>query len=172
MMNRLFGNSWLDLATAFCVAASIALCSFSPVFGQGGLGIDGYAGFAGNPGFGAYTGFGGLDRYESFSRNGQSRLGYSGIGYSGFGYSNYYSSRPSIYFSPANSSRYGSPQYAQSNSVPNVVSRQSLGVNAQRSYSNAYAGPMSADGQPIGDLRPGMVLPDGAIVISVGTTSR
>lgn len=34
--------------------------------------------------------------------------------------------------------------------------------------SNVYSGPVAADGSPTGDLRPGMVLPDGAVVVSVG----
>lgn len=35
-------------------------------------------------------------------------------------------------------------------------------------HSMTYTGPIGADGHPSGVLRPGMVLPDGAVVVSVG----
>ena len=82
------------------------------------------------------------------------------------GYSNNYSGQPSVYYTPSYSSGYVAPQYV----APYVVSRPS--VNVQQSNPNVYNGPMSADGQPTGDLRPGMVLPDGSVVVSVGSSSK
>lgn len=128
-------------------------------YGRSGISI----GIGSYPGFGVNSGFGG---YGSSYGYGGSRLGYSNQGYSGLGYSNNYSAQPSVYYSPSYSSGYVSPQYV----APYVVSRPR--VNVQQSNPNVYSGPMSADGQPTGDLRPGMVLPDGAIVVSVGSSSK
>lgn len=145
--------------------------------GYGGYGLGGISiGIGGYPGFGGYSGFGGYGSSYGYgsSRLGYSGLGYSGLGYSGLGYSGlgYSGLGYSNYYSPTYSSAYVSPQYVAPYSAPYVVSRPNVGVNVQQSYSNVYRGPMSADGQPTGDLRPGMVLPDGAVVVSVGSTSK
>jgi hypothetical protein len=123
----------------------------------GGIGIGGYSGL-GYSNFGGYSGFGYPYGYSSsrlgYSGLGYSTLGYSNTGYAGLSYSNYSSARPSVYYSPSYSQAYGSPSTVV---VPSV----------QRN-SNVYSGPVAADGSPTGDLRPGMVLPDGAVVVSVG----
>ena len=201
MLKRIFGNSWLRHASTICFASGMASASLPPVFGQGhggghsgghagghtgsqtggmhagggshysghshhggygggyglggiSIGIGGFSGFGGYSGFGVNSGFGGYGSPYGYGGYGSS-YGYGG---SRLGYSNYYSARPSVYYSP------------------NVVSRSSMvvvpSVNVPRSNSNVYTGPMSADGQPTGELRPGMVLPDGAIVVSVGSASK
>ena len=119
-------------------------------FYYGGIGGFGLGGF-GYP-------YGGLG-YSNYG------LGYSnyGRGYSnyGLGYSNYgYYAQPSYstpvynYYSNSQASSYQDPyQYSSGySSVPTASQRVTL----------------NADGTPSGDLRPGMVLPDGAIVVSVG----
>ncbi len=173
MLKRFFGNCWLRHVSTICFASGFAFSTLTPAFGHGhsdghsgvhtgssmhhthashhssyghhtgGYGIGGIGiGFSGYSGFGGYSGRGYGYPYGYSS----SRLGYSNLGYSGMGYSNYsaYSAaRPSNCYSPA------------------IVQR-----------SNVYTGPMSANGQPTGDLRPGMVLPDDAVVISVGSASK
>lgn len=137
--------------------------------GFGGYGLGGISiGIGSYPGFGINSGYGGYGSSYGYggSRLGYSSLGYSGLGYSGLGYSNYYSAQPSTYYSPSYSSSYVSPQYV----APYVVSRPS--VTVQQRNPNVYSGPMSADGQPTGDLRPGMVLPDGSVVVSVGSGTK
>ena len=129
------------------------------IYGLGGYGLGGY-------GLG-YSGFG----------NYGSPYGYGyGSGYgSGIGYSNYYSARPSTYYPPTYSPNYVIPQYpvlrpGQYTVMPSstVASR----MVSPQTTSNVYSGPVSAEGQPTGELRPGMVLPDGAIVVSVGSSSK
>ena len=44
----------------------------------------------------------------------------------------------------------------------------SSGVMVIQPASNVYTGGMSSTGEPTGELRPGMRLPDGSIVVSVG----
>ncbi len=130
------------------------------IYGLGGYGLGGYG--LGGYGLG-YSGFG----------NYGSPYG-SGYG-SGVGYSNYYSARPSTYYAPTYSPNYVMPHYpvlrpSQYTVMPSstVASRM---VSPQTS-SNVYSGPVSAEGQPTGDLRPGMVLPDGAIVVSIGSSTK
>jgi hypothetical protein len=126
--------------------------------GYGGLGIGGigYSGFG--YGFGSPIGYG------------SSRLGYSNYGYSNYGYNGYSAARPvySTYVTPT----YVNPTYVTPNySTPYVVSRPAVVASPtmQETSSNVYTGGVAADGSPTGDLRPGMVLPDGSIVVSVGS---
>jgi len=213
--------------TALGIASGLAICSFTPLYGQYdlghpggyaggysgghsmggthmgrgirgsgysyggfgggyGIGIGGYSGFGGrsgfgvNSGFGGYSGFGVNSGFGGYGPNygygsnygyGGSRLGYSGLGYSNLGYSNSYFARPSINYSRLYSSGYASPHYLTPYaSGYNVQMAPSINVPVRN--SNVYSGPMSSDGQPTGDLRPGMVLPDGAVVVSVGSRSQ
>ena len=111
--------------------------------GLGGIGI-GYGGY----GLGGYSGFGGYGGYGGYGNYGNS--GYSS--YSGYGsYApQYYSARPTanVYIAPT----YG---YAQ----PQVYNIQGYSTQMPTQVNPSAPG---------SDLRPGMVLPDGAIVTSVG----
>lgn len=119
-------------------------------FGSYGLGGLGYSGFGGYGGLGYSSlalGYGGYGNYGGYSP-------YSGYGssYSGYGsYApRYYSARPiaSVYIAPAYS--YSQPQTYR--------------VQGYSTQMQAHVQPSA----PGSDLRPGMVLPDGAIVTSVG----
>ena len=129
------------------------------IYGLGGYGLGGYG-----------PGYSGLGNYSS-------PYGYGyGSGYgSGIGYSNYNSARQSTYYAPAYSSNYVMPQYpvlrpSQYTVMPSSTVASWM-VSPQTS-SNVYSGAVSAEGQPTGDLRPGMVLPDGAIVVSVDSSVK
>ena len=108
--------------------------------GLGGIGI-GYGGY----GLGGYSGFGGYGGYGNYGNSGYSS-------YSGYGsYApQYYSARPTanVYIAPT----YG---YAQ----PQVYNIQGYSTQMPTQVNPSAPG---------SDLRPGMVLPDGAIVTSVG----
>ena len=138
--------------------------------GFGGVGIGGYSGL-GYSSFGGYGGYGYPYGYSNsrlgYSGMGYSNLGYSNLGYSGLGYSTYSSARPSVYYSPSNSQAFVSPQMTNQyySASPTTVVVPSVQRN-----SNVYSGPVAADGSLSGELRPGMVLPDGAVVVSVGPT--
>ncbi len=90
-----------------------------------------------------------------------SNLGYSNLGYSNFGYV------PRLpYVAPTydySSSRALGGSYQTPSAHPYLAPRYSS-MNAPLPPRVA----MNADGTPAGELRPGMILPDGAIVVSVG----
>ena len=113
--------------------------------GYGGYGLGGYSGFGG---------YGGLG-YSSLA------LGYGGYGnYGNSGYSSY--------------SGYGSyaPQYYSARPTANVYIAPTYGYAQPQVYNvQGYSTQMPIQVNPSApgsDLRPGMVLPDGAIVTSVG----
>jgi hypothetical protein len=121
-------------------------------FGGIGIGIGSYGlGGFGYSGFGGYGGLG----YSSLS------LGYGGYG--NYGYSGY---------SPYSS--YGSyaPQYYSARPVTSVYIAPTYSYAQPQAYSvQGYSTQMPAQVNPSApgsDLRPGMVLPDGAVVTSVG----
>lgn len=132
--------------------------------GYGGLGYSGLGygglGYSGiSIGFGSYSGLGGY--YGSPYYGSSYRYPYSSLGYSGYGvgYSSYYP-RPSVVYVP-------SPSYGSTYSYGYAPS-YSAGTTSVAPSSNVYRGGVNERGEPTGDLRPGMVLPDGARVISVG----
>lgn len=118
-------------------------------------------------GFGyAGLGYGGLGYYSSGYGTGYGGLGYNTYGYSwGYPYSSSYGS-----YGPSYSNVYSYPQpYYQPYINPSGVTS-----GYQAGYGTFTQPPTvgnNAGGQPLpstSDLRPGMVLPDGATVISVG----
>ena len=130
-------------------------------YSGGGIGVGiGYGGLGyGGLGYGG-IGYGGI---------GYGGMGYGGMGYSGFGMSTlpygYRYGAPYGYSMP--SYRYSAPGYgAPRYSSPSYSSRgytapsYSSGVVVQAQSSKVWDG--------VSDLKPGMVLPDGAIVVSVG----
>lgn len=129
----------------------------------GGYGGFGYGGL-GYPGYG-YSGFGypGL-RYPGYGYPGAA-LRYGGYGYPAYG--GYYGRR-AVYAYPMGP-RYGYPRrtvgrvYISSPQRVDVVP-----LPRERESRDYYPGTMNERGEPIGELRPGMVLPDGSVVVSVG----
>ena len=152
--------------------------------GYGGLGYGGlgYGGLGYGLGYGG-LGYGGL----GYGPTGLSGLGYSssyglgGMGYGGTAYNrlNYgigglgYGSSLGVYDYPpySSSSIYVAASYSV---VPgsNYSRTSQPGRTATNSVPRVYASPAPAGGQRNAslpnDLRPGMVLPDGAVVTSVG----
>ena len=100
-------------------------------------------------------------------------FGYGGWGYNGWGYSSgypygypstgygsyYHTNRP-YYATPSYPQQY---LYVQPNLAPEVLVPQV--------YAKPQAPPPTAVADPNAELRPGMVLPDGAVVVSVGSIS-
>jgi hypothetical protein len=166
--------------------------------GYSGLGYRGlgYSGL-GYSGFGYGLGYSGLGYGLGYSGLGYSGLGYGPTGLSGLGYSSGYGLGGMGYGGPAyNSLNYGigglgygtnlgvydyapyssssiyvAPSYSV---VPGATYPRSSqpGRTATNSVPRVYASPAPTGGQRTGslpnDLRPGMVLPDGAVVTSVG----
>ncbi len=127
--------------------------------GFGGVGIGGF----GYPYGVGYSSFGLSSPYYGRSYSN------SGLGYSNYGYS----ARPSYSAPVYNYYTTPSPTYYYQPTPYNNSGYSNSGYSA--SYSNVPAASASVtlnpDGTPAGELRPGMVLPDGAIVISVGTST-
>lgn len=144
--------------------------------------------YGGVRGFGVtsfgYSGFG-VPSY------GFSQFGVPSYGFNNFGYNNIgIGIGPSTY--PYNTSRYyptpSVPYYSPS--TPSYIPNSGRSYPQRRgsatlyippntkldtsspSTPQKYTGPMSADGQPTGELKPGMVLPDGSIVVSVGSSNK
>ena len=160
---------------AVIVATSVALAS-SNAFAQHGGG--------GHMGAGHVGGMGGGSMHHGGSHYGGSHyggygggLGGIGIGYGGYGlggysglggYGNYGNSGYSSY------SGYGSyaPQYYSARPTANVYIAPTYGYAQPQVYNiQGYSTQMPTQVNPSApgsDLRPGMVLPDGAIVTSVG----
>ena len=154
---------------AVIVATSVALAS-SNAFAQHGGG--------GQMGAGHVGGMGGGSMHHGGSHYGGSHyggygggLGGIGIGYGGYGlggYGNYGNSGYSSY------SGYGSyaPQYYSARPTANVYIAPTYGYAQPQVYNiQGYSTQMPTQVNPSApgsDLRPGMVLPDGAIVTSVG----
>lgn len=128
-----------------------------------GIGV-GYGGF-GYPGFG-YSSFG----YPGFGSPFYGYGGYPGYGYSG--YRGYYARRPVYVYPPA--PRYTSPRrtvgrvYVTPAPGAYVASGGYVAAPVRQAQPSAYRAEVNAQGEPVGELRPGMVLPDGAVVVSVG----
>ncbi len=112
--------------------------------------------------FGGYGGFGNSGLSIGLGYGGLGYGGYGGLGYSGYGSSyglgrSYYSSRPAI-------SSYASPSYSYP--VPQL-SYSSRATAPSVTYSQGSTYSSQSNPEPSSDLRPGMVLPDGSIVVSV-----
>jgi len=113
-----------------------------------------------------------------------SPLGYGGTGYGGWGYGGF--GYGGLGYSSAQ--RYGYPSYRYGNSYntyrpytatprypPQYIYVQpsvALEVPAQAAYAKPQAQPSTKVVDPSAQLRPGMVLPDGAIVVSVDPISE
>jgi hypothetical protein len=129
----------------------------------GGYGGFGYGGL-GYPGYG-YSGYGypGL-RYPGYGYPGGA-LRYGGYGYPVYG--GYYGRR-AVYAYPVGP-RYGYPRRTVGRVY--ITSPQRVDVvplPRERESRDYYPGTINERGEPIGELRPGMVLPDGSVVVSVG----
>ncbi len=113
-------------------------------YGLGGLGYSGFGGYGGLGYSSLSLGYGNYGGYSPYSSYGSSYSGYGSYA------PQFYSARPaaSIYIAPAYS-------YAQP---------QTYRVQGYSTQMPAQVQPSAAGS----DLRPGMVLPDGAIVTSVG----
>jgi len=138
-----------------------------------------YGGYGGYGGFGSY-GLGGL----GYGGLGYSGLGYGGLGYSGLGYSGYggYGGLGYSRLALGYGSGYGTGYSAYSgygSYAPQFYSRPAANVYVAPAYSYAQPQTYRVQGYstqmpqvnpsaPGSDLRPGMVLPDGAVVTSVG----
>lgn len=148
-------------------------------FGASGIGLSFGAGYSsfGYPGLG-YSNFG-VGPSLGYSNFGVGpSLGYGtfgvgpSLGYSNFGYSNYGYVPRAVYVAPAynySSSRAPAVQYQSTTQL--VPSYARSGYSSMRPSSALPPVTLNADGTPKGELRPGMVLPDGAIVVSVGQSS-
>jgi len=127
----------------------------------GGYGGFGYGGW-GYPGYG-YSSFG----YPGYGYPGVG-IRYGGLGYPGYrypGYRGYYGSRP-VYVYPS-APRYGSTRRTVGRvyvASPRRV--YSAPARAPRTAAT-FGGVVNERGEPTGELRPGMVLPDGSVVVSV-----
>ena len=129
----------------------------------GGFGGIGIGGFSSPYGLG-YSNYGlGYSNYGLGNSNyGRSYSNY-GLGYSNYGYSAQpYYSAPVYNYSTSRASAYQQPtQYSNSG--------YSTGYSTVASPTPRVT--LNPDGTPSGELRPGMVLPDGAIVVSVGAST-
>jgi hypothetical protein len=133
----------------------------------GGYYGGGYYGGLGGIGLSYGLGYGGLGY-------GLGTYGYSsyplGYGSYGLGYGSSYYRSPlygSMYTSPLNYG-YGTTVYASPRVYAPARTYSAARVVNQAPASNVYQGGVDDKGQPVGELRPGMVLPDGAVVVSVG----
>jgi len=108
-------------------------------------------------------------------------MGYGGLGYNGLGYSSRYGSLNPTYRYATPYSNYGYSNYSSPYSYYQATpgySANAATVYNNNVYSNAVPQASQSPNysvqsppQPVtstSDLRPGMVLPDGAVVISVG----
>ncbi len=137
--------------------------------GYGGYGNLGYGGFGyGGRGVGISIGFGypfgyGLYGYRGLGGFGNDALAFSRFNYPGYSYPGLYSAYAPVYdysrYSLAAPSYSASPSYL---SVPGGTYRSGY------RYGAPPVGAVADPGSPTSDLRPGMVLPDGSTVISVG----
>ena len=129
----------------------------------------GYGGFGGYSGYGGY--YGGSSLYGGGLYGSGlygSSIGLGGIGIQSYGYPNYYAT-PGYYNLQYSGTRsYGAYSYPQNYGSSAVYS---YGNNVPQPRMSEFAYPAPAGtvtGDPLnGELRPGMVLPDGAVVISV-----
>lgn len=123
-------------------------------------------------GYGSLSGLGGFGPgYSSYGRSsyGRSSYGY-GLGYSPYSsygglYGSYAPYNAAPYYSARPSLNYYSRVPAYSYPVPRVVIVPSY--SSQLSAGQHYSAQSPPVAGPGSDLRPGMVLPDGAVVVSV-----
>lgn len=141
-------------------------------FGVGSLRIGfGVPDFTGYGGYGAHGGYSGYGGYGAYS--GHSAYGYGSNSGRLRAYTPYNGNLPS--YSPYMGSVFGYQDYSRSNSaLPYSQPRRSLPPQSNSTANSARShSAKSSSAQPprvvssSSDLRPGMVLPDGAVVISV-----
>lgn len=125
---------------------------FGSSFGLGGYG---YSGFG-------YSGYGGRGYGYGYSPIGYGGYGWYG-GFGGYGGGSYSAPYRSFYATPGYTSYYAVPRYiyvqpstANYRSVPGTPANAGPQAQSTTTVTN-----------PSGELRPGMVLPDGAVVVSV-----
>lgn len=181
-MNRFLSSRlWRRVASLFVFSAALALGA--PIFAQGHGGHGGHGGHSGGGhSGGGYSGGGhmGSSHHSTHHHSGvgigyggfgYGGFGYGGIGYGGFGYSGFGMSSGPYGYGYGFGSPYGYPYGsiripAYSYSAPRYYSRPGYYAPSSPSVVVSRPAPNVWDG--VSDLRPGMVLPDGAVVVSVG----